>query len=323
MKDRKVTLCTFEDIEEAEPRWIWRPYIPANCATLLFGAGGVGKSYIALDIAARVSTGAPFPFEPADTPDRPPQTVLLLSAEDHPATVIKPRLLRLGADTSRIYWPSRPFILDRAGMRLLQSLVEDCGATFVIVDPLVHYMGGKIDINRMNEVRELLGEIQQEAMSADRAVLLLHHKRKGSGEFSIGQEMAAGSADMVNAVRSALFAQRYEDGTCVLEHVKSNHGEIGQLLSYRISDEGLEWIGAFDAALLASMRRKQGRALTLLRSLLASGPRPADEVLEAMAQEGLSRSTVYRVKPLVAVSERVAREDGRMVWVWRLREESG
>lgn len=316
----RPSLQSFEEIEAVEPRWLWRPYIPANAATLLFGAGGVGKSYIAIDIAARLSTGAPFPFEPPDA-EREPQTVLLLSAEDHPAAVIKPRLLRCGADTSRIFWPSRPFILDRAGLRLLQSLVADCGATFVIIDPLVHYMGGKVDLHRMNEVRELLGELQQEAMSGERAILLLHHKRKGSGEFSIGQEMAAGSADVVNAVRSALFAQRLEGAECVVEHVKCNLGELGPALSYRITDEGLEWVGAYDAELLAAQRRKQRQALRELRQLLARGPMPANEVIERMAQRGISRATVYRVKAVAARSRRIPADDGKMQWVWELKSD--
>ena len=33
-----------KDNTVAKPNWVWFPYIPANCATLLVVCGGIGKS---------------------------------------------------------------------------------------------------------------------------------------------------------------------------------------------------------------------------------------------------------------------------------------
>src|SRR4029077_12718205 len=41
--------------------WLWPERIPIGKVTLLVGDPGLGKSLVALDIAARVSTGKPWP----------------------------------------------------------------------------------------------------------------------------------------------------------------------------------------------------------------------------------------------------------------------
>ena len=46
--------------------WLWPRRIPIGKVTLLVGDPGLGKSLVALDIAARVSTGAPWPDKPID-----------------------------------------------------------------------------------------------------------------------------------------------------------------------------------------------------------------------------------------------------------------
>ena len=84
----------------AEPvRWLWPGRIPLGKLTVLDGDPGMGKSTVTLTIAAKVSTGSPFPDgarpEPAD--------VILLSAEDEIADTIRPRLEAAGADLTQAF----------------------------------------------------------------------------------------------------------------------------------------------------------------------------------------------------------------------------
>jgi RecA-family ATPase len=69
--------------------------------SLLAGDPGLGKSFITLDMAARVSRGTPFP-DCCNTPN-PTGGVVLLSAEDDLADTIRPRLDAAGADVDRIH----------------------------------------------------------------------------------------------------------------------------------------------------------------------------------------------------------------------------
>jgi len=71
---------------------------------LLDGNPDLGKSLLALDWCARLSTGRPFP-ESSVSPE--PASALVLSAEDAPQDTIVPRLERLRADMSRVFvWQS-------------------------------------------------------------------------------------------------------------------------------------------------------------------------------------------------------------------------
>jgi len=121
------TLC-LADLASQNVDWLWPGRIPIGKVTLLVGDPGVGKSLVALDIAARVTRGAPWPdasecgvangeggmnaaaAPDSDVPIPPspfllppsPASVLLLSAEDDLADTVRPRLEAAGADCSRI-----------------------------------------------------------------------------------------------------------------------------------------------------------------------------------------------------------------------------
>jgi putative DNA primase/helicase len=127
------------EITPAPIHWLWPGRIPLGYVTLLVSDPGAGKSLVALDIAARVTTARQWPDEPVKSqetrvksqhPDsestsgsspstldsrlppsgprpstldpRPPFSVLLLNIEDHFANTVRPRLDALGADCSRI-----------------------------------------------------------------------------------------------------------------------------------------------------------------------------------------------------------------------------
>jgi putative DNA primase/helicase len=59
--------------------WVWPGRIPKGRLTLLAGDPGCGKTFLSLDLAARASTGAPWPDE---QPGSPPENVIVLNAED-------------------------------------------------------------------------------------------------------------------------------------------------------------------------------------------------------------------------------------------------
>jgi hypothetical protein len=72
-------------IPPAPLAWLWPHRIPHAQLTLLVGEPGAGKSLLAIDLAARISTGRPWPDQPTPSPalalPAPPDTPLL----EHPA----------------------------------------------------------------------------------------------------------------------------------------------------------------------------------------------------------------------------------------------
>ena len=87
------------DVASQDVTWLWPGRIPLGKIALLIGDPGMAKTMLALDVAARVTTGAPFPDG-----SRPPLgDVVILTAEDGLADTIRPRLDRAGADVSRVW----------------------------------------------------------------------------------------------------------------------------------------------------------------------------------------------------------------------------
>ncbi len=91
--------------------WLWQQRVSLGTLTRLVGDPGVGKSYLKLDMAARISRGAFWPeeeqaassAEPQQAPAaRAPGSTFLLCAEDGYVGTVRPRLAMLGADLTKI-----------------------------------------------------------------------------------------------------------------------------------------------------------------------------------------------------------------------------
>jgi putative DNA primase/helicase len=80
--------------------WIWEPVIPRGTLTLLTGEAGIGKSFLMLDLAARLTCGQHGPLDPLRGA---PADVLLVAGDDDLADTIQPRLHAAGADLARVH----------------------------------------------------------------------------------------------------------------------------------------------------------------------------------------------------------------------------
>ena len=79
--------------------WLWPKYIAAGKLNLLVGDPDVGKSLFGCDVAARLTTGKPWPD---GAPAAPVGNVMLLSSEDAPADTLRPRIRVAGGDLFRV-----------------------------------------------------------------------------------------------------------------------------------------------------------------------------------------------------------------------------
>lgn len=286
-------------IEPKEMKWLWYPYIPLGTVTAIFGQGGQGKSYMTCKMAADLSKGNAFPG--ADAPAGP-QKVLFLSAEDDYATVTVPRLLKLGANLDNIAVPDFQFTLADAGSGYVLDLMREFSATVVFIDPIVYYAGGKMDMNRSNEVRAMMEKLKSYAEKSESAVIIVGHIKKG--DESSDQNRMMGSADWVNAARSGLLVGKTNDGQKVMRHVKTNYGRIGDSQGFEIDDSGFEWTMAFDEGgmLIPSVSSAKDQAVAFLKTLLANGPVTADEVHLSAQDNGIAPATLNRAKIGIAES---------------------
>ena len=247
-----------EDFSDEETSFLWYPYLPIGEYTVMMADGGTGKTILCCGIAAYVSNGKSLPGDAFDGEGR---NVLIISSED-PGSVLKKRLMLSGANTRRVK------VLDcigSEGMNIadkydeFETTVKHYKPSLVIIDPWHAFLGANVDISRANALRPILQKIANLAKSCDCSVVLVSHvNKRAQGENA--NNAATGSADLVNAARSAfrvIFDETDEDCR-IMVHTKSNYAPYGRSVKYRIVDGGVKWEGFSEVTrqtLEASARR--------------------------------------------------------------------
>ncbi|MHC4676122.1 MAG: AAA family ATPase [Planctomycetota bacterium] len=202
------------DIESQEVEFVWDGIIPRGKLTMIAGDPGLGKSYLSLDIAARVSAGLPWPDsgKPAEK-----GSVIVLSFEDDAEDTIRPRLETMGADLSCVITldgvrqsntdAEESFTLD-AHLPVLEKLIKEIDdVRLVIIDPVDSFLGRGVDSHKNADVRRVLGPLSKMAGKHRIAVLAVTHLNKGStGGKSIYR--VTGSIGMPAAARSVWMVTR-------------------------------------------------------------------------------------------------------------------
>ena len=96
----RPTLCRLSELTPLCIDWIWPSYLAAGKLTLIDGDPSQGKSLLALDLAARLTTGREWPDGQNASA---PQPVMLFAGEDGIQDTVQPRLRAAGADLSFIH----------------------------------------------------------------------------------------------------------------------------------------------------------------------------------------------------------------------------
>jgi hypothetical protein len=238
-------LVCLADVEAKEIAWLWPGRIALGRITLLVGRPGEGKSFLTTDMAARVTTGTPWP----DGSDCPAGSVILVSAEDDPGDTIKPRLDAHRADCRKVHllpavrWfdeqakpHERMFTL--ADLPALESALKrhpDC--KLIVVDPIGSFLGGDTDAHRDNEVRGVLAPVGKLAEKYGPAVLVVAHRRKSAG--SSADDLALGSRAFTGIARAVWHLSRDTDNKArrLLLPGKNNLAPEGDGLAFTIQGD--------------------------------------------------------------------------------------
>src|SRR5438105_13300949 len=99
-RDRSVCLQPVSQLTARSLDWLWPSRLALGKLAMLDGDPGLGKSLLALDLCARLSTGRPFPD---GQPGPGVANSIVLNAEDSAEDTIRPRLEALGADPERVF----------------------------------------------------------------------------------------------------------------------------------------------------------------------------------------------------------------------------
>ncbi|NPV93093.1 MAG: AAA family ATPase [Firmicutes bacterium] len=325
-------LIRASEVETADIEWLWEPYLPKGKITFLDGNPGEGKTFLALNIAAMVSTGAAFPAQPGRTGiGREPANALFLNSEDGVADTLVPRLIKAGADLSRVMILSgksnenqerEPFTL--ADTRILRAAMEEVEPVLLIIDPIQAYIGARVDINRANEVRSVMNRLVIIGEEFNCAVLCIRHLSKGRQEKAIFRGM--GSIDFSAVARSILIAGIDQNtGKRILTHAKSSLAPLGKSIHYEISESGFTWgnISDMNADDLFEppAEQKESRAIeeakTFLWEQLKYGPVKSEQIFRLANETGISSTTLKRAKAEMGIRAQKEKGAGGN-WIWEI-----
>ena len=324
MQNEELEIIRMSEIQMREVEWLWYPYIPFGKLTIIQGDPGEGKTTFALRLAAACSTGRPMPGMESLSPFN----VIYQSAEDGLEDTIKPRLTEAGADQERVINIRE----DKKSLHLLDSRIEkailQCDAKLLILDPLQGYLGERIDMNRANEIREVMKAIGQVAQRTGCAIVLVGHLNKATGMSSAYRGL--GSIDFRAAARSVLVVGRLRKNKNirVIVHDKSSLAPEGKSLAFNLGNEdGFRWLDGYDeisaedllSGISSQQETKTMQAEEIIRTMLEDGTEiPGEEIVRAAARKQISRRTVNEAKKNIAgiVSRKVGTK-----WMWSIPNE--
>jgi AAA domain len=203
--DHEEAFGDLADVVEQELKWLAYPYLVWGAVNVIEGNPGDGKSTFVVALAAAVSSRSRLPWLNELESGR----VLVLSAEDDPARVLKPRFIAHGANLNRIRFQKKLFTLDSNGLGLLRFELEAHRLRLVIIDPLIAYMDAAVDLHRAKETMQFMNELDQLAREFDTTILVVRHLRKGDSNDALYRGL--GSIAIAARVRSILLLGRHPE----------------------------------------------------------------------------------------------------------------
>jgi len=314
-KESDINLVCIAEVEPEEVSWLWFPYIPKGKLTLLEGDPGIGKSWLALAIATGVSLGKDLPGAEAVESGN----VLLASAEDGLGDTIRPRLDMMGADITKIHAIKGALDFGNGGLITLERYIEQVHPALVIIDPLVAYIGARVDIHRANETRAVMAKLADIAGTHEAAILAIRHLTKGGTLNPIYRGL--GSIDFAAACRSVLMAgcDPEDNNKRGIVHIKSNLAPKGTAIGYELRGDGFFWTGESDLTwqkILSAEDSSESKsaleeAIEFLRDELAQGAVEAKQVLSDSRNLGIAERTLNRAKSELRIITRREGEVGK------------
>lgn len=334
-------------------RWLWDGRVVAGGLTLLAGREGLGKSTIAVELAAQVTRGR-LDGEHHGTP----RSVVYVNSEDARDFTIVPRLIAAGADLDRVFFVDAvstgedgvevetPIVLPLDAAALTDT-VRDVDAVLIVLDAATSVIEGRLDGNQDRQMRQGLERIAKVAEHTGAAVLGLVHFGKRAGADT--GKLILGSIAWSQVARSVLALAADEedqegDDDLILSATKANLAGRGvPSLALRIvsadvaTDDGPASVGRVDwrgetnvnaRTLLAgdpdgagNDRQERDAAVAWLEDFLTvTDKAPSADVKKAAKGADIAERTLQRARVMLDVQ--ISSEGMPRRSYWRLPDRS-
>ena len=329
-----LEVVTVADVESEPVTWLWHNRIPKNKLTLLWGDPDTNKSWLTLDLAARITRGDTLPDNGASCEIG---TVLILTSEDGIADTIRPRLELLQADLNRV--DVLRSVKDRGKRRsvslqtdldLIELQLRERRYKLLIIDPIDAYLGSGKDSFKYADMRAVLDPLADFAQRNRITLLAIQHLTKQTRDKAIYK--GQGNVAFLATARSVLFVgtdpndnERRRRVIHCLKHNLAADRIVG--LAFQVRDGQLNWLGEtdvtvaqlLDAELTGKEESELQEAIDYLTQLLDGGSVRASGLFEVAEEEhGISQATLRRAKHQLKIAsvKGTGKFASKWYWVW-------
>lgn len=298
--------------------WAWENWLPNGLLTMLVGEQGMGKSNLALRLAACFLQGDAWPDGTACTQQG---GVLWCEAESSQALNLN-RALRWGLPVEKLFTPlENPLddvMLDNEQHRQsIFSVAMREDIVFIIVDSL---RGANMADENSSKVIGMMKWLAELAKITNKPVLITHHLRKKGlldigGVVTLDRVRGSGALTQLARVVIALDMPDANNNAIARMHtIKNNIGDKAEPIGLTITSTGVTFTAAPSEPRVETMTDK---AADRLIYYLNKGAMASMELKGKLEEEGITWSTANRAKSKLGIID--FRKDGH-VW-WGLRQE--
>ena len=164
-----VVLVSAASVKPIKTKWVIPFWLPRGKLSLLAGQAGMGKTTLAIYLAALVSRGGTFPSGKQATKGR----VVIWSGEDERADTLVPRLTANGADLDKVSFLTgthetgikMPFDPASHMPQVVETLKRYPDTRLLILDPIIAVAAEARDGYRANDIRKALEPVVDVAQS--------------------------------------------------------------------------------------------------------------------------------------------------------------
>lgn len=307
---------------------LWDGFLPSKGLVLLAGEAGVGKTTLALDIIARLSSAQ---FWGDGDENFYQENCLICSEEDSVGDIIKSRLIAANANLDRIFTLYNHTLRDKNIIEILKKIIIDRNIMLVLIDPIVSLISG--NPHNLGDVRRNLAELIDFAIENNIVILGITHFSKQSKEVS-PLDRVIGSQAFAALARVVMTAEKKGDNYS-LNVIKNNYASLKSLqyeiipleihpsdLENTIETTVIKYLGKESVDTIHMGSNKIIECITELSNYLSDGDfkygKPFKDKYIGSGKQFSARVLIQAQKKLKNfVSQKMS--DGK--WYWKLAKE--
>ncbi len=328
---KPLTVRTLDQVEPQPTRWVWEGVVPLSELTVWVGDPSAGKTFAAIDLAARIPSGRGMPD---GSPGPGAGCALFLTFDDTIETTVYGRCVAAGADMSRLIVVDGNMAGEGEAKRVTSGDIEalliaaedaerasGVPLRLIVVDPMSALLAGT-DANQANQLYDRLTPLVGHCRRHNVALLVLAHTSKAVASKAIN--LITGSQAQAGLSRSVWLVTAGDEDERLFLPVKSSLTQMRDGLMYTVDDRPIEqlvddatanglaaklgrtdlpvvrWLGDsnmtaqewIDDAGGDSGATKAKDAVRVTMTCLRQGVRDATAIIRAGEAEGLSKSTM-------------------------------